>query len=67
MNQAFSACSTFLSFLSFTDMPFKELSARRLLSAGENEYITHYFFCQHFFEFFFHFFFCFFSSIFHRL
>ena len=35
---------------------FKELCARRLLSAGENEYITHYFFCQHFFEFFFTFF-----------
>ncbi|QSI02887.1 hypothetical protein DYE50_09955 [Treponema ruminis] len=51
-----------LSFLSFTDMPFKELSARRLLSAGENEYITHYFFCQHFFEFFFTFFIYFFLA-----
>ena len=41
-----------LSFLSFTDMPFKELCVDRLLSAGENEYSTAPFFCQHFFLFF---------------
>ena len=41
------------------DALFKELCARRLLSAGENEYITAYIFCQHFLNFFsifFHFF-----------
>ena len=45
------------------DALFKELCARRLLSAGENEYITAYIFCQHFLKFFF-IFFCFFSAIF---
>ena len=48
-----------LSFLSVTGMLFKELCARRLLSAGENEYITAHIFCQHFLNFFsifFHFF-----------
>ena len=35
---------------------FKELCARRLLSAGENEYITAYILCQHFLKFFFIFF-----------
>ena len=46
------------------DALFKELCARRLLSAGENEYITAYIFCQHFLNFFsifFRFFFHFFS------
>ena len=38
------------------DALFKELCARRLLSAGENEYITAYIFCQHFLKFFFDFF-----------
>jgi len=38
------------------DALFKELCARRLLSAGENEYITAYIFCQHFLKFFFIFF-----------
>ena len=31
---------------------FKELCVRRLLSAGENEYITAHIFCQHFLNFF---------------
>ena len=44
-------------------MLFKELCARRLLSAGENEYITAHIFCQHFLNFF-SIFFLFFSSIF---
>ena len=52
-----------LSFLSVTGMLFKELCARRLLSAGENEYITAYIFCQHFLKFFF-IFFRFFPAIF---
>ncbi len=47
------------------DALFKELCARRLLSAGENEYITAYIFCQHFLKFFF-IFFDFFSAIFFR-
>ena len=45
------------------DALFKELCARRLLSAGENEYITAYIFCQHFLKFFF-IFFRFFPAIF---
>ena len=48
------------------DALFKELCARRLLSAGENEYITAYIFCQHFLKFFF-IFFRFFSAIFFSL
>ena len=47
------------------DALFKELCARRLLSAGENEYITAYIFCQHFLKFF-SIFFHFFSAIFFR-
>ena len=49
------------------DALFKELCARRLLSAGENEYITAHIFCQHFlkfFLFFFRFFFDFFPLFF---
>jgi len=42
-------------------MLFKELCARRLLSAGENEYITAHIFCQHFLNFFSIFFSIFFS------
>ena len=53
-----------LSFLSVTGMLFKELCARRLLSAGENEYITAYIFCQHFLKFFFIFFSFFFPLFF---
>ena len=48
------------------DALFKELCARRLLSAGENEYITAYIFCQHFLKFFF-IFFRFFSPLFFSL
>ena len=48
------------------DALFKELCARRLLSAGENEYITAYIFCQHFLKFFF-IFFSFFSRYFFSL
>ena len=47
------------------DALFKELCARRLLSAVENEYITAYIFCQHFLKFFF-IFFRFFSRYFFR-
>ena len=45
------------------DALFKELCARRLLSAGENEYITAHIFCQHFLNFFFDFF-SFFPAVF---
>ena len=48
----FCSSASRLSFLSVTGMLFKEHCARRLLSAGENEYITAYIFCQHFLNFF---------------